>query len=372
MSVEARDSFALYLAISGPGPAAVRARREAGVEAVIRAVERWTGKLVFGDTRDEVVAALGPPDVDEPGALIYRLGNRPGYGYRFQVDRAHGLLTTRGFVRLGEPPAAPAQPHSPDQHGGYVAALARIGATQEEVARWLGAAKDWYGWWPDEVWVYPDGLEIPFRHGVVDDAGAAQQPRAHELHFRAVQLGRVFGVLYVGGENQGFCAAIHGYAPAAAPPHDLTRLLAQALAEQGTGELTPVGLAAAVDRKLRALAAEGPGAVSFAAVRADNRRVEVAVAGTLRVHRVVGDRVLDTTAVDRNAALGGPGEAALQTTRWPVDSPYRMVIVSDEYHGFRGPETYFPQLAADLAAGRAPMPIDRTYTTGLVTELTFA
>lgn len=191
----------------------------------------------------------------------------------------------------------------------------------------------------------------------------------HEIHFRASQLGRLFGVFYTAGEDHAFCAAIQSYVAGASPPLDLTRLLTQAVADCA-GALTPAGLAAAVDARMPALGLPGP--AFFAAVSAGPREVAVANAGDFRVHRVVDGRVLDTALERRHTTLGGADPTPLDTIRWPVASPYRVVIVSDEFHGFRPPETYYPQIVADLAAGRAPAPADRNYTTGLVAELIFS
>lgn len=213
----------------------------------------------------------------------------------------------------------------------------------------------------------------------------------HAVRLRSFQSQRRLGVLSLADEGRGFCVGLAGQGPPCDPPDQLSRLLWGAIAD-ATGDLDPRGVAAAVDRRLRASDARALGPLCFAAALAGPRQVEVCTAGDLRVHLVEDERVTRVTTdhILRDDAppdlpesartmmptmltrtLGGSATTTPQSFVWAVHPPYRIVVCSDEYHRHQRPEVYWPKLAADLAAGRIPFPLDPGYLGGLVVELSF-
>ena len=123
-------------------------------------------KLIV-EVREDVIAALGPPDDEDELTLSYALPTRVGYLYSFSfADDSHPRrLRSSGFRRVdGRGTAnvdATARRELPRK-------LAEAGATADEVRSWLGSPAREYGWWPVEAWEYPDGLILQLRHAVVE------------------------------------------------------------------------------------------------------------------------------------------------------------------------------------------------------------
>lgn len=162
-----RERFALYLDSTGPGGAAARAVQLHGAVAVAAARAEFTGKLTAGTTTTaQIEAMLGAPDARSATTLEYALAISPGYRYAFTVDDA-GRLMRHGFRRVGPAPPAPPPPARREDNLRLLRQLAAIGATMEEVRAWLGEPEAELGWWPVDDWVYPAGLVIEFRHGIV-------------------------------------------------------------------------------------------------------------------------------------------------------------------------------------------------------------
>ena len=164
----AKERFALYLESAGPGEVAARAARAHGEVAVAAARAEFTGHFAIGAaTAASIEALLGAPDARSATTLAYAPASRPGYHYVFELDE-RGLLARCGFRRHGAPPAAPTPPARRDDNVRYLRQLAAIGATMDEVRAWLGEPEADFGWWPVDDWVYPGGLVIEFRHGIVE------------------------------------------------------------------------------------------------------------------------------------------------------------------------------------------------------------
>jgi hypothetical protein len=158
------EGFALYLETAGPSEAAKRLRDQVGAEVVEALKKRWSGRLLSPQTTlEQVEAALGPPNRRDGFMIGYELPTPPGYLYVFEFDPQQKNLRESGFRHI-DPLSMP--PVSSDVES-YNRKLIEIGATKPELRASLGEPTNWYGWWPEETWEYPNGLILQLRHGVV-------------------------------------------------------------------------------------------------------------------------------------------------------------------------------------------------------------
>jgi len=158
-------SFASYLEASGPGQVAERKRHEMGADAFDALHKLWSGRITTpGTTPDQIEAALGPPQSRDAFTLAYQLPTRRGYHYVFEYDTSGRTLKRSGFRRTG----SVTPPTKTSDVASYKQKLIEIGATDFELDEWLGRPADRYGWWPEEVLDYPNGLSLRLRHGVVE------------------------------------------------------------------------------------------------------------------------------------------------------------------------------------------------------------
>ena len=168
-TVNPRESFGQYLEASGPGTRAEETRRLLGAETVATLRLRWNGRLLNNTvTPDEVRRALGVPDRETDTTLGYILPQRPGYLYTFVFDFSRGHhLAGSGFERI-EPIAPMGADRRSDSLDEIVSSLMNSGSTMSEVRAQIGVPAKTYGWWPIETFEYTDGLELTFRHGILD------------------------------------------------------------------------------------------------------------------------------------------------------------------------------------------------------------
>ena len=165
-----REEFALYLEMAGSVEARARLSALHGKDFPSRMHTYWSGHgiITVGTARDTVEAALGSPDAAGRGFLAYRLPEWPGYRYRFAFNPDTAQLMWSGFEREGPVPSPPPVPCVAEAWPAFAATLGSMGATEAELVAWLGEPQDTFGWWPDDVWVYPLG-KLGLRHGVVED-----------------------------------------------------------------------------------------------------------------------------------------------------------------------------------------------------------
>jgi hypothetical protein len=136
---KAREQFALFLESPGPGERAVRVVRQHGHAAVTVARNAFSGLIAIGkSTAIDVQRLLGAPDDSDGTTLAYSIASRPGYRYAFDFDATRGLLVWSGYRRAGAEPAAITRRTQPDNNVEFVAQLATVGATMDEVRAWLG------------------------------------------------------------------------------------------------------------------------------------------------------------------------------------------------------------------------------------------
>jgi hypothetical protein len=170
--VTAKQRFAVYLEVSGPGHVAERMRQRFGADAARAAYDEWSGRLTGPDTtREVVITALGPPDECDDRVLRYALPTRAGYVYTFEFacDGNGGHLLSSGFTRRHAPPVE----REAGDEAQLATKLAEAGATADEVRALLGLAAREFGWWPIETWEYAEGPTLQLRHGVVESPDEA-------------------------------------------------------------------------------------------------------------------------------------------------------------------------------------------------------
>lgn len=168
-----RALLELYLATSGPGARAERARLRSREAERAAAHASWSGRLAVGRAkRAELLALLGAPDRERVDAIGYELSGWPGYAYELRFA-ASGVLLGSGFERVGARPELPAVRDRREWPG----VLARAGATRAEVHALLGEPAADVGWWPIESLDYGEGVVIELRHGIVEaDAAGGPTP----------------------------------------------------------------------------------------------------------------------------------------------------------------------------------------------------
>ena len=159
-----RDELAAFLESSGPGWEARCAKLGISRAVAVEAKARWSGRVLTPSTTvADVLMRLGEPDVRDGSTLLYRLPYRPKeYVFGFVFDDA-GSLRETGFRRSDDR----AMPGWLSGGESIAAGLAAIGATSQELVRWLGTPSDSYGWWPFETWTY-HGIELNLRLSVVE------------------------------------------------------------------------------------------------------------------------------------------------------------------------------------------------------------
>lgn len=163
--MNARDEFSLFVEAAGPGNRAREIAQQYDEPTIAAVRGRWSGRVLGPSvSAEQIVEALGQPDVRDPSSIGYVLPSRPGYLYVFRFDTS-GRQIAAGFRRDGTPPPLPRRT---DDDGAFVAALAALGVTAEELCAYLGEPHDVDGWWPLETWRWRDGLTIGLRHGVVE------------------------------------------------------------------------------------------------------------------------------------------------------------------------------------------------------------
>lgn len=167
--IDSRESFGQYLEAAGPGPHAEQARQLLGAEQLAALGKRWSGTLLTAAvTADDVRQVLGVPDRQTKGSLGYALSQRPGYLYTFVFDLSRGNhLSSSGFERIEPRPIFGVNRHATSSQE-VVLSLMDAGATMSEAKAHLGEPLRVYGWWPVEILEYSDGLELTFRHRILE------------------------------------------------------------------------------------------------------------------------------------------------------------------------------------------------------------
>jgi hypothetical protein len=157
--------FSMYIEASGSGRLSNQLRDRLGAERVKEIRSQWSGKLTTAETTfEQVQAALGAPDHIDSSSIGYILPVRPAYLYVFEFDSQKRSLRRCGFRRV------PSRLPPPRSSGldSYKRELINVGVTSFELREWLGDPLAWFGWWPEEIWEYPEGLILRLRHGVVE------------------------------------------------------------------------------------------------------------------------------------------------------------------------------------------------------------
>lgn len=156
-----RLRFALFLESSGPGGAERAAQLAKGTAETTEVPVEFSVLIRLGTERSAIEGVLGPPDLEQTGAIMYRLGLRPEeYVFRFRFDARGGLLSAsycRREIR-SRPDRTLAEARL---------LLGSMMATEDEVLAWYGEPDDTVGWWPTETWTY-GGIALEFRLGVID------------------------------------------------------------------------------------------------------------------------------------------------------------------------------------------------------------
>jgi hypothetical protein len=158
------EGFALCLETAGPSEAAKRLRDQIGAEGVEALRKAWSGRLLGPQTTlEQVEVALEAPNSRDGSMVGYRLPTHPGYLYVFEFDPQRKNLRESGFRRVDALHAPPITSNVES----YARRLIEIGATKLELRASLGEPTNWHGWWPEEIWAYPNGLRLQLRHGIV-------------------------------------------------------------------------------------------------------------------------------------------------------------------------------------------------------------
>jgi hypothetical protein len=159
------------LEISGPGAEARAAALGITSEVQAALVEEFGGELIaMGTLRSKIIAHLGEPTFSDARTLRYDLGVRPEHLFEFQLSPDGQAVIDSNYTRREHRELELRLPTSHEDAKLIRARVIELGVTATELREALGEPEpeDRMGWWPYESWMYPGGLTLELRLGVVE------------------------------------------------------------------------------------------------------------------------------------------------------------------------------------------------------------